>query len=209
MDMFSHFSRQLANGETVNDKQQVLLTLLISFLVTEIHCWICAHWHSQSRDSLTCPLLLFDPRVNMLWQWLLVSWADRSYITTMRFDVATFNYILDSGFQDQWDSMSIWCVNVKPGVLPCPGRQSLDAEGGLGLVHYLSSTMKEMSLQEIFTLIPSTVVWYINFALTILLDILDTLWCFPEAAISWPTGQRFSIRESVMICQGLILIYMT
>jgi len=121
MDALAHFSRQLADEETADDEQQVLLTLLIPFLATETHRQIRAHRRSQSRHSLTRPLLLFDPRVNTPWQRLLVSRADRGYITTMGFDVATFNYILDSGFRDQWDSMSIRRVDVKPGALPRPG----------------------------------------------------------------------------------------
>ena len=75
--------------------------------------------------------------------------------------------------------------------------------GGLGLVlHYLSSTMMEMSLQEFFTLVPSTVVWYINFALTILLDTFRHL---PEVAITQPTGQKFSQLKSLIVCHHLLL----
>ncbi len=59
----------------------------------------------------------------------------------------------------------------------------------LGLVlHYLSSTMREVSLQEIFALIPSTVSRYILFALRIL---HDTLCDIPETTITWPRNDDF------------------
>jgi hypothetical protein len=68
--------------------------------------------------------------------------------------------------------------------LPRLDRRSLDAEGGLGLVlHYMSSTMREKALQEIFAIVPSSASRYINFAL----QILDhTLVRIPEARIIWP-----------------------
>jgi len=56
--------------------------------------------------------------------------------------------------------------------------------------------MTETSLQEIFALVPSTVVRYINFGLTILLYTLRRL---PEAAITWPTGQKFSQLNSLIV----------
>jgi len=66
-----------------------------------------------------------------------------------------------------------------------PERRSLDAWGALGLVlHHLNSTMLEISLQQIFALIPTTVSRYINFGLQIL---LETLWALPDAVIQWPT----------------------
>jgi len=67
---------------------------------------------------------------------------------------------------------------------PKPGQRSLDAAGALGLVlHYLNSTMWEISLQQIFTLIPSSVSCYISFTLHILYDVITTM---PDAAINWP-----------------------
>ena len=64
------------------------------------------------------------------------------------------------------------------------GAQSLDAAGGLGLyLHWLCSTMRETSLQEIFALVPSTVSMYLAFAQQILLNVLREL---PDARISWP-----------------------
>ena len=69
------------------------------------------------------------------------------------------------------------------------GRWSLDAEGGLSLVlHWLSSTMQQLSLQQIFTLIPSTVSRYLRFTLSILLNVLRQM---PDAVITWPQGNKF------------------
>jgi hypothetical protein len=79
----------------------------------------------------------------------------------------------------------------------CPGARSLDPAGVLGLVlHYLNSTMVEVSLQEIFTLIPSTVSWYINFGLSLL---LHTLRGMPDARLGW-LQQPEEFRE----CSNLI-----
>jgi hypothetical protein len=73
----------------------------------------------------------------------------------------------------------------------------LAAEGGLGLVlHYLLSTMSETSLQEIFTLIPSTVSRYINFSLDTLLHVLKSV---PDAAISWPKHDKFAELNSLIV----------
>ncbi|CAA7270632.1 unnamed protein product [Cyclocybe aegerita] len=56
----------------------------------------------------------------------------------------------------------------------------------LGLVlHYLSSTMLDISLQQIFALIPATVVRYLDFSLDILLEVLRRM---PDARIKWPKG---------------------
>ena len=72
----------------------------------------------------------------------------------MGFDVATFYYILGSGFQDQWNMRSIQCIDGKPDAIPYPGQRLLDVEEGLRLaLHYLSSTMCEIGLQQIFMLI--------------------------------------------------------
>ncbi|KAJ7336786.1 hypothetical protein DFH08DRAFT_877471 [Mycena albidolilacea] len=76
------------------------------------------------------------------------------------------------------------CADVRTTGKPCPGARSLNAAGALGLVlHYLNSTMCEISLQQIFALIPTTVSQYIAFGLNILLAVLCTM---PDAKIKWP-----------------------
>jgi hypothetical protein len=62
----------------------------------------------------------------------------------------------------------------------------LDAAGALGLaLHWVNSTMREISLQQIFALAPTTVSRYIQFSLDILLAVLRQI---PNARIQWPSG---------------------
>jgi hypothetical protein len=78
------------------------------------------------------------------------------FITTMGFNVAAFDHILMAGFKESWNSMPIPHDDVA-GTTPCVYQRSLGAAGALGLVlHFLSSTMSETSLQQILTLIPTT-----------------------------------------------------
>jgi hypothetical protein len=97
------------------------------------------------------------------------------------FDISTFNSILESGFAEAWMSTSILRTDTSARGGACPGARSLDPAGVLGLVlHYLNSTMVEVSLQEIFALIPSTVSQYIKFGLSLL---LHTLQGMPDAQL--------------------------
>ena len=102
----------------------------------------------------------------------------------MGVNVDTFHKILESGFSDLWHGSPIprddtaWAGSARPG------HRSLDAAGPLGLVlHYLNLTMREISLQQIFALIPTTVSRYITFCLEIF---LETLCDMPDTAIKWP-----------------------
>jgi hypothetical protein len=61
----------------------------------------------ERRLYLTRPDLLPDPRDNTPWQTLFHSQSDRAFITTMGFDVVTFNLIRDSGFEEHWNSLPI------------------------------------------------------------------------------------------------------
>lgn len=142
-----------------------------------------------TRQYLTRPELLSNPRIATPWQKLFESQSDRAFITTMGFDVNAFSYILKSGFADRWYRTPIPRTDTPATAVARPYRGSLDAAGALGLaLHYLSSTMREVSLQEIFALIPSTVSRYIIFALKIL---HDTLRDIPETRIAWPEGDEF------------------
>ena len=80
---------------------------------------------------------------------------------------------------------------------PRPTCHSLDAAGALGLLlHYQNSTMWEISLQQIFAIIPTTVSRYIDFGLYILLQTLRTM---PEAAIEWPAVQKSFEENNALI----------
>jgi len=91
----------------------------------------------------------------------------------MGVDVETFHFMLEQGFCTAWDSLPIPRTDVSQSGHPHLVRCSLDAAGALGLtLHYLNSTMREVSLQQIFALIPTTVSHYLSFALQILLHTL-------------------------------------
>ena len=143
----------------------------------------------QNRLYLCHAQLLPDPRGDTLWQRLYNSQNDRAFITTMGFDVDTFACILLSGFSATWYTMTIPRSDTNTIGDPRPDRRSLDAAGALGLVlHYLNSTMREISLQQIFAIIPSTASRYIQFGLCALLATLKTI---PEARITWPQATEF------------------
>jgi hypothetical protein len=151
----------------------------------------------QHRLYLVRSDLLPDPRADTPWQALYDSQNDRAFITTMGFDVNAFHYILHSGFAAAWNSRPIPRSDVAPNAEPLPGRRSLDAAGGLGLIlHYLNSTMHDVSLMQIFALVPSTVSRYLSFALQILLELLRRL---PEGQIQWPTGDEFAELNDLVI----------
>lgn len=140
---------------------------------------------ANTRFYLCRPELVPNPRFATPWQYLYESCNDRAYITTMGFDVQTFEWLLDeAGFAERWNSTPILRADTNPDGAPRLGARSLDAAGGLGLyLHWLCSTMRETSLQEIFALVPSTVSRYLAFAQQILLNVLRELL---DARISWP-----------------------
>ena len=148
-----------------------------------------AERRSHNRHYLTRPELLPNPRLDTPWQQLYNSRCSRAYITTMGFDIEAFDFILDNGFEAAWNSSFIPRDDRPQTSAPRIHRRSLDAAGALGLVlHFLHSTMQEVSLMEIFTLIPATTSRYINFSLEIL---LLTLRKVKDAEIRWPKGDEF------------------
>ena len=115
---------------------------------------------------------------------LYQSQSDQAFITTMGLDMTTFQLLLDVGFKFLWDSVPIPRTDTNINGEPRVGARSLDAAGGLGLyLHYLRSPMREVGLQLIFALIPSTVNRYLTFARQIL---LTTLRQHPTARVGWP-----------------------
>ncbi|CAA7260816.1 unnamed protein product [Cyclocybe aegerita] len=115
--------------------------------------------------------LLPNPREGTPWQRLHSSSSDRGFITTMGIDVSTFEYLLQSGFALLWNTTPIPRPDQPMTAPPRVNSRSLDPAGGLGLIlHYLNSTMRDVSLMEIFALIPSTVNRYLDFCLDILLS---------------------------------------
>ena len=79
----------------------------------------------------------------------------------MGIDCVTFNYILSSGFAKHWNNSPIPCLDANAQSLPHIGGCSLDVEGALSLIYYfLTSTMLDTALQQIFALVLATVTHY-------------------------------------------------
>ncbi|KAG2747612.1 hypothetical protein P692DRAFT_201840533 [Suillus brevipes Sb2] len=184
----------LLNGDEAdlfdNDESaQVLATALIAGIKISqeesINTW------NPHCLYLCQPQLLPNPRVDTPWQVLYRSQNDRAFITTMGIDVDTFASLLTSGFAQRWYET--------PGGDPRIERGSLDAVGALGLVlHYLSSTMHAVSLQQIFAIIPSTVTRYLHFGLNLLLLSLRTI---RDATIRWLEGPEFACCSALVVAR--------
>jgi hypothetical protein len=160
-------------------------------------CCLCAEQRYHRCLYLIRAQLLPNPRIATPWQVLYESQSDRAFITTMGFNVVMFNSILQQGFETHWTSTPIPRQDVPATVMPCLTCRSLDAAGALGLVlHFLNSTMLDISLIQIFALIPTTVSRYINFCLTILLDTLQNM---PDASIQWPCGDKFQENNNLVV----------
>jgi hypothetical protein len=171
--------------EEVDEEQQLAgsAMAIISLGAIEAHR-LRTERRQPSRLYLCRPQLLRNPRGATAWQVLRRTRNDQAYITTMGFDVATFDAILDAGFGVAWEMTPIPREDVSRSGRTRPGGRSLDGSGALGLVlHYLNSTMREISLQQIFACIPTTISRYITFGLQILLDVLCQM---PAAKIRWP-----------------------
>lgn len=195
----------VAFAEAEVDEEEEDLMMTGAFLATFLSGIFMSHTdriqhHNPSRLYLCRPQLLPNPRIGTPWQQLLASEDDRAYITTMGFDVVTFNFLLygPGRFAEQWNSFTIPRDDTSSTGNPRLGRRSLDAAGALGLVlHYLGSSMLEISLQQIFALVPTTVSCYIKFAMMIL---LKTLQAMPEAKICFPKTTEELTEYTDLIC---------
>ncbi|KAJ7750684.1 hypothetical protein DFH07DRAFT_544735 [Mycena maculata] len=186
--------------DEIDDEQFLAGTAMSIFLLGAIEAHrLRTERRRPSRLYLCRPQLLPNPREATAWQVLFRSRSDRAYITTMGFDVATFNRILDAGFDVAWNTTPIPREDAVGTGKTRPGARSLDGSGALGLLlHYLNSTMREISLQQIFALIPSTISRYITFGLKLLLAILRRM---PDAAIRWPEADEFSTYNELIVAR--------
>ncbi|KAG8711381.1 hypothetical protein FRC09_020637 [Ceratobasidium sp. 395] len=140
------------------------------------------------KQAIIALLLKPQPRIESAWQALWRSQDNDGFVVALGMDVATFNYILDSGFRNTWDTSTIPRGGVDPSGFPRLSRRSLDAPGALGLVLcYLRKVSNEMVLQAIFAVVPSSLNRYVHFALEILHELLPKL---PECRFLWPTHQE-------------------
>jgi ABC-type arginine/histidine transport system permease subunit len=112
----------------------------------------------------------------------------------------TFHDIFHHVFERIWNETPIPCQDVLISSVP----RSLDACGALGLIlHYLNSTMLEVSLSQIFAIVPTTVSCYITFTLGIL---LFTLKCMKDAWVQWPVGNVFEENSNLILARHPLLI---
>jgi hypothetical protein len=145
-----------------------------------------------------------DPHTDTPWQALYHSQSDRGFITTMGFDVVTFHDILHHGFERLWNETPIPRRDVLSSSVPQVNCRSLDACGALGLIlHYLNSTMLEVSLAQVFALVPSTVSRYVTFTLGIL---LFTLRRMKGAQIHWPVDDKFQEYNNLVLARHPLLV---
>ncbi|OAV93996.1 hypothetical protein PTTG_06708 [Puccinia triticina 1-1 BBBD Race 1] len=127
------------------------------------------------------------------WRWLYNTRDDRAFIKTMGVDVQTFEDLLVP-FSAHWHQAPIpWADAEVP-----PGQAQMDpqdAAASLGLVlHWLSSTMDEFQLQDIFAISPRAYAQSWTRGRKALLAVLKQL---PGAKIYWPTKEK-SLREYCM-----------
>ncbi|KAG2343299.1 hypothetical protein BDR05DRAFT_976076 [Suillus weaverae] len=122
----------------------------------------------------------------------------------MGFNMETFAFMaLTSGFAEHWYHKPIPRDDVSQYANPCIGHRSLDARGVLGLIlHYLNLTMHQISLQQIFALIPMTVSWYLLFGIHILLLTLHNM---ADAKICWLCRDKFEECSALVVAHGLKL----
>jgi len=74
--------------------------------------------HHPSHLYLGWAQLLINPQVRTPWQVLFASRNDHAYITTMGFDVRTFDAILFNGFEYTWLSTPISQSDIDCGSDP-------------------------------------------------------------------------------------------
>lgn len=147
----------------------------------------CRHTAVNLRRADLMP----DPRIDSAWFALYRNQDDRAVITTMGVDTSTFEFLLESGFREAWDTTPITRNDVNPAGCARLGARSLDAAGGLGLLlNHLCSTMSETALEQIFAVVPAVLSRYIKFAMHLLLDELRIL---PASRIEWPTVPQMEV----------------
>ena len=121
----------------------------------------------------------------------------------MGLDIATFRYILESGFAAGWVHNPIPRPDMNPESIPRIHHRSLDPAGALALaLHHITTTVPSHSLSLIFALVPATVQRYLNFSQSLLLSTLRSL---PEARIAWLKGDEFGhLNELIVRCHPML-----
>ena len=112
----------------------------------------------------------------------------------MGIDCRTFDHILQNGFTQRWNTHPIFRDDVEEHAITRPNWRSLDAAGGLALIlHYLNSTMAEVTLQQVFSLVPAVCSLYLTFSLHQLLSTLRHTRSINSLAIT---------RQNTILCRA-------
>ena len=195
-------AEQNAAGSHFQD-EIVVYAALVCYGLNEAHRLRVSR-RSLQRLYLTRADLLPNPCADTPWLALYHNQNDHSFITTMGIDVMTFHDILRHGFERIWNETPIPRRDVPTSSVPRVIRRSLDACGALGLIlHYLNSTMLEVTLSQIFAIVPTTVSRYIAFTLGILLFTLKRM---KDARIQWLVGNEFEENSSLILTRHPLLI---
>lgn len=183
MSEISVFDHVLDPDDELYEAQSAALAYLILTVIRR------EERNTRRRDGknyLTRFDLMPNPLQSTPWTQIRENRQDKAYIVTMGLDVATFEWLLEAGFDTIWSATPIARTDVsQTGAARYLGR-SLDSAGGLGLVlHWLNGTAPEHSLQQIFALTPAVCSRYLNFTRQLLLRVLEQV---DTAAIVWPTN---------------------
>jgi hypothetical protein len=92
---------------------------------------------NMHRTYLTRPDINPSPCIGTPWQHMCARGNDRAFITTMGIDVATFEYLLDQGFAEAWNSTPIPCNDVSLNGFPRVWY-------GLVVIRSMSITMRKI-----------------------------------------------------------------
>ncbi|KIK58432.1 hypothetical protein GYMLUDRAFT_171091 [Collybiopsis luxurians FD-317 M1] len=185
-----------------------LSVITLAALASEVleHKTGCICRRNPSHLYLTWAQLIPNPHLESPWICLWRGQDDQAFITTMGFDVATFHFILEGHghFAEVWNSTPIPRGDVFYTAVPHAERRLLDAARALGLVlHYFSSAILEVQLQQIFAVVPSVLTCYLSFSLNI---ILATLCKMKEARIALPETQaEFAELSSLIVAHHSLL----
>jgi len=96
----------------------------------------CLRIARRKRAYLTRTALCPNPRINTPWQFLYHSQDNRAFINTMGVDCTVFQYILDAGFEELWNTTPIYRGDNRSEEVRL-GARALNAAGGLGIISTL------------------------------------------------------------------------
>src|SRR6267154_4882715 len=184
--MISYISIKRYKTRKIDEEESALIVAAAVLVGTELTRQEHIDRRQPRRLYLCRAQLLPNPWMSTPWQALFASQNDRAFITTMGFDMETFVFILTSGFAKHWYHTPIPRDNISQYANPRVEHRSLDAGGDLGLVlHYLNSTMHQISLQQIFALILTTVSRYLSLACAYSSSLCATWLMAQDPLVAW------------------------